>query len=108
MVSTIERIVCYSGLIGIYSYSIYKYFFTRNVYDLRFHKSVISQGTRFVKEINKSDNNLHFVETSNQKLLFLLGVDNSEKCLMKSNMDIVDKLIENFTPNYIVYEKDIQ
>jgi hypothetical protein len=66
---------------------------------------LVLQGFKFEKE--EGNENLKFVElgnTESKKAIFVLGIDNNN--YENNNLKSVDKLIENFSPNYFLYEKD--
>lgn len=104
MVSIVERWCCYTGLFALYTYTSYKFINTRNVYDTKFHQSLITQGKRFVKD----KENFRFVETSNEKLIFLVGIDNNEESISKLNFELIDRIFDDFSPNYLILEKDTE
>ncbi len=105
MVSLIERSICLSGLLCLYSYGIYKYAHSKTQFDKEFHDAAVIQANKFINSINNE--NLKFVYSPN-KILFLLGIENNDNFLKDSNMLLIDELIENFTPNYFVYEKNMK
>lgn len=102
MVSVIERGIWFTGLAALYSYGIYKFYEARSSFDIKFHESVKRQANKYILEEN--DPNLKFIDTNN-KLLFLLGVDNHKNILR--NLTLIDRTLENFSPDCIVYEKKI-
>jgi hypothetical protein len=106
MVSTFERQISLGGIFSIYAYVCYKFVTTRKNFDKKFHEAMITQGTKFEKEINSE--NFKFVQTPNEKILFLLGIENNKFAFKNENMMIIENLIENFTPNAIVYERDLK
>lgn len=106
MVSNLERNICYFGLFSLYSYTFYKFSKTKSAFDQKFHEALIVQGNKYIKE--KNDPNLKFIDTPNQKILFLLGIENELKDLKDEKLQIFESLIENFTPNCFVYEKDLK
>jgi hypothetical protein len=106
MVTPLERQICYFGLFSIYSYTVYKFVQTRKSFDKNFHDALINQGNEFIQELNNT--NLKFIHTPNQKVLFLFGVTNKSEFLKNENFEIIQILIENFKPNYFIYEKDLK
>lgn len=106
MVTPLERTVCYFGLASLYSYMIFKFSKEKTSFDKKFHESAIVQGNRFVKEMN--DPHLKFIHTPNEKLLFIYGVENNQNCLRNKNLDVIQNIIENFTPNAYVFEKELK
>ena len=103
MVSVLERTIWYSGLIGIYSFGFYKYYQNKTSFNQKFHDSYIEQAEKFIK--NENLNNLKFVDTKT-KLLFLLGVENETVDL--TNYKIIEKILEDFSPNFFVYERNLK
>jgi hypothetical protein len=99
MVSLLERTVWYAGMIGLYGYGIYKFFNVQTSFNQKFHDGYVEQANRFVSFENSEL--LKFVDTK-RKLLFLLGVDNGSK------PKIVEQILEDFTPNYIVFERKLK
>jgi len=105
MVTFLERNICLFGIFSFYSYTLYKFVITKVSFNKKYHESAIIQAEKFTREINNP--NLKFIATENEKLLFLLGVENESSALKKENLYIVDKIIEEFTPTCFIYEKDL-
>jgi hypothetical protein len=105
MVSLLERTISLGGLLSLYTYGVYKFIKVKSSFDAQFHKSAEIQAEKFIME-NKN-NNLKFASTKD-KLLFLYGIENNSSCLSKDNLELIDKIVENFTPNFFVYEKEIK
>jgi hypothetical protein len=99
MVSLIERTIWYGGIIGMYGYGIYKFFNVKTNFSQKFHDGYVEQANRFVKFEN--NDSLKFVDTK-RKVLFLLGVDGSTRS------KIIENILEDFTPNYFVFEKKLK
>lgn len=106
MVSIFERNLSLGGIFSLYSFIVYKFIVTRNSFNKKFHDTLILKGEQFEKDINSPS--LKFVTTPNQKLLFLLGIENNQNALKDDNLYIYEKLIEHFTPTSIVYERDLK
>jgi hypothetical protein len=99
MVSLLERTFWYTGMIGMYGYGIYKFFNVQTSFNQKFHDGYAEQANKYVKfERNEL---LKFVDTK-RKVLFLLGVD------IDSKPRIVEQILEDFTPNYFVFEKKLK
>src|SRR4051812_11609329 len=100
MVSFLERSISVFGIFSLYTYSIYKFIKTKASFNKKFHDSAIIQAKKFISE--QSEINPHiegvlkFVETPGQKLLFLVGFENSENCLSNHSLSLVEKIFENF------------
>jgi hypothetical protein len=103
MVSTLERTIWYSGLIGIYSFGFYKFFQAKSSFNQKYHDTYKQQAEKFVKTVNA--NNLKFLEI-NTKLLFLLGIDKDDISL--KTFGIIEKLLEDFNLGFIQYERNIK
>jgi hypothetical protein len=99
MVSLLERVIWYSGIAGVYSYGIYKFFNVQTSFNQKFHDGYVEQANRFVNM--ERDQCLKFVDTK-RKVLFLLGVDNNSKAR------VVEQILEDFTPNYFVLERKLK
>ncbi len=106
MVSTFERQISLGGIFSIYAFICYKFVSTKTKFNKKFHDAMILQGEKFQKEVDSQ--NFKIVQTPNEKILFLIGIENSVKAFRSENMMIIEKLIENFTPNAIVYERDLK
>jgi hypothetical protein len=48
------------------------------------------------------------VHTPNEKLFFLFGIDNDSNSFSDENLEMIQSLLENFTPNFFIYEKDLK
>jgi hypothetical protein len=105
MVTFIERNICLLGIVSFYSYTLYKFIKTKVSFNKKFHESAIIQAEKFTKDMNNP--NLKYLATENEKLLFLLGVENNYNALKKENLIIVDRIIEEFTPTCFIYEKEL-
>ena len=106
MVKTLERQISLGGIFSIYAYVCYKFISTRKSFDKKFHEVLIKKGTNYEKGLNYE--NFKFIQTPNEKLLFLLGIENSNLAFKNENLEIIERVIENFTPNAIVYERDLK
>jgi len=102
MVSRFENLICLCGIGAFYSFATYKFFTTKKKFNNILHQEIISNANHLMNEINPK--NLKFVETHDQKLLFLLGLDNKESDL--ENILLISRILENFTPNFLLFEKD--
>lgn len=105
MVSLIERNFCLFGIFSFYSYTLYKFVKTKVSFNKKFHESAVIQAEKLTREMNNP--NLKCVATENEKILFLLGVENNSRYLTNTNLKIVDKIVEEFSPSCFIYEKDI-
>jgi len=105
-ITSIERRICYFGLFTLYSYAAYKFYITKNSFDIKFHDAFINEGKKFVNGFNNP--NLKFINTPNRKILFLLGVKNDPSYLTNENFEIIRMIIENFTPDVFIYEKNLK
>jgi hypothetical protein len=99
MVSLLERTISYCGIISIYTYGLYKFFHTKTSFNQKFHDSFVEQANKLVNY--EKNNNFKFVDTKT-KLLFLLGVDE------ETSSELIDRIIENFIPNYLILEKKVK
>ncbi len=106
MVMSVERIVCYFGLTSIYAFSGYRFIRTKDAFNRQYHDEAIKLGNDFTSRLNNP--RLKFISTPNDKILFLFGVENKPSFLSNDNLDLIQGLIENFTPNYFIYEKDLK
>ncbi len=106
MVSTFERAISLGGLFSLYTYTMYKFVKVKTSFNKKFHDAMLIQGEKFEKELNCP----HFkmLQTPNEKILFLFGLENSASILANTNMSTVQKIIENFTPNAILLERDLK
>lgn len=108
MVGNLERICAFGGLAILYSYGVFKFTKTKSQYTKKFHNSLVLQGKKF--EIEENNKNLKFVDLSGTeidkaKALFIFGIDNIN--VYDNNTKTIDRLIESFSPNYFLYEKDL-
>ena len=99
MVSLIERTIWYAGIIGINGYGIYKFFNVKTSFNQKFHDGYVEQANKFITHEN--NDSIKFVDTK-RKVLFLLGVDDG------SRSKTVENILEDFTPNYFVFEKKLR
>ena len=104
MVSRIENLICLSGIGLFYSFTFYKFFTTKKKFDIVFHQEIKNNANKLINELNHPC--LRFVETHDRKLVFLVGLENKSDDLEK--IILINQILENFTPNYILHEKDVK
>ena len=106
MVSAFERQICFGGLISLYSYMGYKFFKTKFSFNKKYHETLMQQANKF--EEGAPNNNLKIIHTQNEKILFLFGVENNKNAFLNDNLNLVEKIFENFSPNYLILERDLK
>jgi hypothetical protein len=106
MVTTFERSICFGGLFALYSYTVYKFIKVNTTFNKKYHDNLLKKGKKFLTEMNNED--FKMVQTPNNKVIFLFGFQNNNQILKDLNLELIRSVIENFSPNAILHERDLK
>lgn len=102
MVSLIESRLFLGGIVSFYAYATFDIIYKKMKRDKEVHKNLVQTAEKAINDLNRKD--VKFIETSNHKILFLLGIDNTIHDLER--IKLLEEIIQNFTPNSVFLERD--
>ena len=103
MVSLFVSRLFLGGIMSFYGYATFDIIYKKMKRNKEVHKNLVETAEKAINDLNRKD--LKFIETSNKKLLFIFGIDNSIDDI--DRISVLEQIFQNFTPNALFLERDI-